>query len=35
MTEQTSLVTQQIRTMQWVEQIKECQNRPDGMDVST
>lgn len=35
MTEQTSLVAQQVRLMQWAEQIKDCQNRPDGMDVST
>ncbi len=35
MTEQTSLVAQQVRLMQWAEQIKDCQNRPDGMDIST
>ena len=35
MAEQTSLVAQQIRLMHWAEQIRECQNRPEGMDVST
>ena len=35
MVEQTSLVAQQVRLMHWPEQIKECQNRPEGMDVST
>ena len=35
MTEQTSLVAQQVRLMHWAEQIRECQNRPEGMGVST
>ena len=35
MAEQTTLVAQQARLMQWAEQIKSCQNRPDGMDIST
>lgn len=35
MAEQTSLVAQQVRLMHWAEQIRECQNRPKGMDVST
>ena len=35
MAEQTSLVAQQVRLMHWAEQIRECQNRPEGMDVST
>ena len=35
MAEQTSLVAQKVRLMYWAEQIKECQNRPEGMDVST
>ena len=35
MTQQTSLVAQQVRLMHWAEQIRECQNRPKGMDVST
>lgn len=35
MAEQTSLVAQQVRLMHWAEQIRECQKRPKGMDVST
>ena len=35
MATQTSLVAQQVRLKQWAEQIKECQNRPEGMDVKT
>ena len=35
MAEQTSLVAQQVRLMHWAEQIRECQNRPEGMGVST
>ena len=35
MTKQTNLVTHWIRLMHWAEQIRECQNRPEGMDVST
>lgn len=35
MAEQTSLAAQQVRLMHWAEQIRECQNRPEGMDVST
>ena len=35
MATQTSLVAQQVRIRQWAEQIRECQNRPEGMDVST
>lgn len=35
MATQTSLVTQQVRLKQWAEQIRECQNRPEGMDVKT
>lgn len=35
MAEETSLVAQQVRLRQWTEQIKDCQNRPEGMDVST
>lgn len=35
MAEQSSLVAQQVRLMHWAEQIRECQNRPEGMDVST
>ena len=35
MATQTSLVAQQVRLRQWAEQIRECQNRPEGMDVQT
>ena len=30
MATQTSLVAQQVRLRQWSEQIRECQNRPEG-----
>ncbi|MDE5590802.1 MAG: IS66 family insertion sequence element accessory protein TnpB [Acetatifactor sp.] len=30
----TSLVARQYRLNQWAEQIRDCQNRPDGMAVS-
>ena len=32
MKSQTSLVAQQTRLNEWAEQIKECQNRPQGMN---
>ena len=35
MATQTSLVAQQVRIRQWAEQIRDCQNRPRGMDVAT
>ena len=35
MATQTSLMAQQIRIQQWADQIRECQNRPKGMDVET
>lgn len=35
MATQTSLVAQQVRLKQWAEQIRDCQNRPAGMDVKT
>ena len=35
MATQTSLVAQQVRIRQWAEQIRDCQNRPKGMDVET
>lgn len=35
MIEETSLVAQQVRLRQWAEQIRDCQDRPKGMDVST
>lgn len=30
----TSLIAKQYRLSQWAEQIRDCQNRPDGMLVS-
>ena len=33
MKSQTSLVAQQTRLSEWVEQIRDCQNRPQGMRV--
>ena len=33
MKSQTSLVAQQTRLSEWAEQIKECQNRPQGMKI--
>ena len=33
MKSQTSLVAQQMRLSEWAEQIKECQNRPQGMKI--
>ncbi len=35
MKSQTSLVASQVRLREWAIQIRECQNRPDGMDVQT
>lgn len=35
MATQTSLVAQQVRIRQWAEQIRDCQNRPKGMNVET
>lgn len=35
MTTQTSLVAGQVRLRQWAEQIRDCQNRPEGLDVET
>ena len=35
MATQTSLGAQQVRIRQWAEQIRDCQNRPEGMDVKT
>lgn len=35
MAEETSLIAQQIRLSQWAEQIRDCKNRPEGMDVAT
>ena len=33
MKSQTSLVAQQTRLSEWAEQIKDCQNRPQGMKI--
>ena len=33
MKSQTSLVAQKVRLSEWTEQIRECQNRPQGMKV--
>lgn len=33
MKSQTSLVAQQTRLSEWAEQIRECQNRPQGMKI--
>ena len=33
MKSQTSLVAQQTRLSKWAEQIKDCQNRPQGMKI--
>jgi len=33
MKSQTSLVAQQTRLSEWAQQIKDCQNRPDGMKI--
>lgn len=33
MSSQTSLVARQVRLRQWADQIRECNNRPEGMSV--
>lgn len=33
MKSETSFVAQQVRLSEWAEQIRECQNRPQGMKV--
>ena len=35
MAEEISLIAQQVRLRQWAEQIRDCKNRPEGMDVAT
>ncbi len=35
MKSQTSLVASQVRLHEWAMQIRDCQNRPAGMDVTT
>ena len=32
---ETSIVAEQVRLQQWAEQIRDCQNRPAGMDVAS
>ena len=35
MTTQTSLMAEQVRLQQWAEQVRDCKNRPRGMNVET
>ena len=35
MKSQTSLVARQVRLNEWAEQVRDCQNRPQGMSVDT
>lgn len=35
MNSQTSLVARQVRLNEWAEQVRDCQNRPQGMSVDT
>lgn len=35
MATQTSLMAEQVRLQQWAEQVRDCKNRPRGMDVET
>lgn len=35
MTTQTSLMAEQVRLQQWAAQVRDCKNRPKGMDVET
>ena len=35
MATQTILVAQQVRLKQWAKQIRDCQKRPEGMDIKT
>ena len=34
MSSETTLVATQLRLRQWAEQIRDCNNRPEGMKVS-
>ena len=34
MKSETSIVAAQCRIREWAEQIRECQNRPEGMKVT-
>ena len=35
MNSQTSLVARQVRLNEWAEQVRDCQNRPEGMSIET
>ena len=35
MTTQPALVAKQVRLKEWAQQIRDCQNRPKGMDIET
>lgn len=35
MNSQTSLVARQVRLKEWAEQVRDCQNRPQGMSIDT
>jgi len=35
MNSQTSLVARQVRLNEWAEQVRDCQNRPQGMSIDT
>ena len=35
MKSQTSLVARQVRLNEWAEQVRDCQNRPQGMSIDT
>ena len=35
MTTQPALVAKQVRLKEWAKQIRDCQNRPKGMDIET
>ena len=35
MTTQTSLMAEQVRLQEWAEQVRDCENRPRGMNVET
>lgn len=35
MTTQTSLMAEQVRLQEWAEQVRDCKNRPRGMNVET
>ena len=33
MTTQTSLMAEQVRLQQWAEQVRDCKNRPRGIQI--